>query len=719
MEKSMVEIIGRRKRLLLFILISIAIIGVCFRDISKLLLPHVLSDEFGYWSVAAFLAGYDWSEVTSQVVYYSFGYGVILTPLFWIFDNPVSIHTTAILLNGIFIIGSFAISCVIAEKYIQKEQSFFCILAAAISIIYPNTIAQTNTTFSESFLIFLVWVMVYVVYSLGNKPSFIKVVAISVLAVYLYFVHQRMLGVLLAWGICLLFMLYNKKIDKKILVASIVLIVVLFLLGTEFKQYIQEHLWLNSETLSGNDYSGQLTKVQNILSDTNLLFQTFVIASGQIFGVIVSSYFLVVFGIIVCIKRLPIVRKFVIDKEEFLDNDHLPELFLLFSNIFIIGISSIFFQTPSRIDMLYYGRYIEVTIPPMILLGLLYLFKLVKDDRFKQICFWSGILVSICYFSSIEVTKYVADNNLTVFNPNNSVGMSSFYYEGEMDAASAIVVSFIIFFVIVLTAYIKNRGKTRVWGMILIIPMLYSVNLSSTTMNNTIIQSSYGKSIIQAAEDIRGLGDIPIYLLYEDNYGFIRNRDRLQYLLYDKKIYTVDQEELEKINRGIFVTSSNSSLSIYTKLSKTMQYFGDYEDSVAIFIKDGNLPLNSGLSLPLNQFSSQINTQATTDQIVSNGEAGFLLYGPYKTLDQGCYQITVTGKMSEGILEQGSFFDIVCNSGSNTIVKIEDLQAYVQNDCLSLSVDFEIPETVSNCEFRLYVNEGVICSIEDITLSSK
>ena len=38
-------------------------------------------DEFGYWSVAAAILGYDWSSITGLGPYYSYGYSVLLTPI--------------------------------------------------------------------------------------------------------------------------------------------------------------------------------------------------------------------------------------------------------------------------------------------------------------------------------------------------------------------------------------------------------------------------------------------------------------------------------------------------------------------------------------------------------------------------------------------------------------------------------------------------------------
>ena len=60
-------------------------------------------DEFGYWFYAAKAAGYDWSNIVSLGSYYSFGYSLILTPVFLACSNAVTAYRTAVVINFILI----------------------------------------------------------------------------------------------------------------------------------------------------------------------------------------------------------------------------------------------------------------------------------------------------------------------------------------------------------------------------------------------------------------------------------------------------------------------------------------------------------------------------------------------------------------------------------------------------------------------------------------
>ncbi|MBR4984088.1 MAG: hypothetical protein IKY94_16265, partial [Lachnospiraceae bacterium] len=64
-------------------------------------------DEFGYWSTAAHMIGWDWSQVASRGSYYSFGYSFILCPILKFCEDSVSAYRVAVFVNFSFMAISF------------------------------------------------------------------------------------------------------------------------------------------------------------------------------------------------------------------------------------------------------------------------------------------------------------------------------------------------------------------------------------------------------------------------------------------------------------------------------------------------------------------------------------------------------------------------------------------------------------------------------------
>lgn len=83
--------------------------------------PYVLGDEFGYWTSAAYFFGYDWSGIASINGYFSFGYGLLLTPLFLLKDS-VLMYRTAIVMNALFLVGSFVFGVYCRTKIVSQNQ---------------------------------------------------------------------------------------------------------------------------------------------------------------------------------------------------------------------------------------------------------------------------------------------------------------------------------------------------------------------------------------------------------------------------------------------------------------------------------------------------------------------------------------------------------------------------------------------------------------------
>ena len=84
----MVQTIKKQHRAFLFLLYSALIFIFRIWYIRESSVLAIRNDEYGYWTHAALFTGHDWSDVfAGHMNWYSYGYSLVLTPLFLLTHN--------------------------------------------------------------------------------------------------------------------------------------------------------------------------------------------------------------------------------------------------------------------------------------------------------------------------------------------------------------------------------------------------------------------------------------------------------------------------------------------------------------------------------------------------------------------------------------------------------------------------------------------------------
>jgi len=178
-------------------------------------LPTNFYDEFSYLAIAAYFSGLDWSSMMYYQFYYSFGYPLIMVPLFWVFDNPFYIFRGAIILNAILASGSLIITYCITGRILGNLGNFKRICIAFTISMYSSYLMHVQLAWTESLLAFLVLGMFIVCIKLEEKSSDVLVVLFSLLIFFAFIVHMRFLGVLIAGFVAMLMFYKFNKINLK------------------------------------------------------------------------------------------------------------------------------------------------------------------------------------------------------------------------------------------------------------------------------------------------------------------------------------------------------------------------------------------------------------------------------------------------------------------------------------------------------------------------
>lgn len=511
-------------------------------NISNTTQMSVLNDEFGYWANAAYFYGYDWSGISFMSPYYSWGYSILLIPLFLI-KNPVIRYQSALVINVVLYLGSYLISYGCIRKICPSLKQVMSIFICTAAALYSNNLLQTNLAWGEGLLYLLFWAIFYVLLLMKEKPLKKYFVLLAFLSGYIYAVHQRSLGVVISVCLVLIVLRFMDKITSKELLYFFLLLFVGLVCHILIKSGIQEALWSAPDAMrvGVNEYSGQMHKVKAIFSDG----ETFMFAvkgfCAKVFYLCASTCMLFAWGVIAFSKEILVTfqKKIQISAES---------LFCILSVLTTLGINAIFCVGTFRIDAILYGRYTEFVIGPFLMMGILSFFR---KDRLSKMTI--GFSVGIFFLLGLYIKGYIhqGSNYLATM----SVGTSLFYNK-ELDEF-AVRYAFGIPFLLGIAFVLLSRAKKKYVSCLGVVPFIvFWLASSNNVLKNTVNMWQEGvaelcniSSVIEENDK-----DIPVYFVYNpDMEGLNWSAERIQYQLEDREIQHITYEEANQLEGDCFI----------------------------------------------------------------------------------------------------------------------------------------------------------------------
>ena len=177
--------------------------------------PILYEDEFGYWSNSSFFLGQDWSSMTSRICYYSYGYSLLLVPIRLLtkcFDwNWRQMYEAVIVMQSLMLVAAFLIAVKLCKRYLKDfhwlVRDFTCLAV----LLYPTYVVYAHIAWTETTLAFLVWVFLYMMMRIIDKPTVGNHICFALVAFYMYTVHQRCLAAVIA---AIMMVLYLKLLKE-------------------------------------------------------------------------------------------------------------------------------------------------------------------------------------------------------------------------------------------------------------------------------------------------------------------------------------------------------------------------------------------------------------------------------------------------------------------------------------------------------------------------
>lgn len=519
----------QRRYDILFVLLMSCI--VC-HGISKSYGFYFPADEFCYWSYAAGLAGYDWSDIASLGSYYSYGYSLILLPVFLIFKDGVIAYRAAMVVN----IALLAVCFFIRQK---MGRTFY----AAAAVFYPTWLFYAGTTFAEILLVtlYLTTCMLLLKYLQTDNKRYMALMLAAMF--YMYLVHLRAIGVLVSGtAVLLLYNIRKYSIRKYIMrnggrkvrsvlvpaAAAAVILAVGLLMGLFIKNYWTGMVYGDTaDTLkNANDYAGQFEKIAYIFSIEGLK-NLIISVSGKILYLGLASYGIAYFGIIYAVRR-------VREKKYF-------PLFVLLTTVEALMICAIYTIRPGRVDTLTYGRYHEYVMPVLLMMGIKELGS--KALSAKRTMCRIAVMLELEAVMTWLVTVSLNENGQTSFFGNTICGISWLYNPQDFEPVSYYWKVYLTGAVLTVAVCMgiwwtgRRRGREILLMLLVTMQIVIGIRLSSMCIDDSRLGCFRDTLLREVIYELNPEGSREVYYSTEGNaFG---NIGILQFMMRDTPIHIV------------------------------------------------------------------------------------------------------------------------------------------------------------------------------------
>lgn len=311
-------------------------------------------DEFGYVCNAKYLLNdKEWKDLSSKLSYYSFGYSLILMPLVKIIKDPSILFRGIVIMNVCLVELSFFTSIKVISGMHKSVSKRKIVFVCFIANMYIANFVYSKYIFAEMLIVLLFWISLLILQRICNRYDWKKVQLLALVSSYIFFVHQRTLGVVCAFGIVLVALFLKKKMPVMGILSYLLTMAIMFVIGLCIKKMIINNVYLNNENIAINDFSGQMSRLKYVFQVDNL--------NNLVFGFLSKLYYFLLataslggLGIISFAKKACLIKNSKKENDESYIGMFIVTVFLL-----SMGIQTYFLISPNRYDLVIYGRYVE------------------------------------------------------------------------------------------------------------------------------------------------------------------------------------------------------------------------------------------------------------------------------------------------------------------------------------------------------------------------
>lgn len=555
----------------IYIVLFFLLLFIFFQyGISKIIGFSIFPDEFGYWASAANIIGWDWSETASLGSYYSYGYSLILFPLLIVFESSVTAYKAAVAINMLLMGTAFFLLLKIKRAVYGRERDLKDIILCILALFYPSWIFYMQMTLTEALLMFMFVLIIFLYVQLLEQKKIVYGILFAVSVGYIYVVHMRTVGVVLAACIMMLLMAVTRKeYRKSVLVFGGTLLVagvLAALIKNNTIQTVYSHA--DSSHVVVNDYASKWWIFKELLTLSGIV-DLFVSLIGKVFYLGCASLGLFYPAMYWLGKQTWLLIYKIFWKKE-IKNQEWFGFFLFLSVWGEVMISALGMYRPGNVDGLIYGRYSEFIMPALLLIGV----KQMLES--KKLFLKCGLTAGITGAVVPLLICVVQSRGMERTRGYHVVGMSYMLTNEYGGADVYLIKSWLFFaalmFLVTVIIHVVRSIKHMEWLLCCIVLIEFALGMHAS--NHYVYPSNTANHMDRVITDTiqeHFTEDEKILFVHDGRTPYV---DFLQMQLREKSIHIVENKELSDC------IEHADYLIIYSDMEKTCDYAVYFEERV-------------------------------------------------------------------------------------------------------------------------------------------
>jgi hypothetical protein len=317
--------------------------------------PVVVADELGYLANARVLAGGIDGQLSTAPFYHG-GYSLLLAPIVAVFHNPETSYRLVLVLNA-FLAATLAPLVYLLLTRCCSVRPHAAVWPALAAAAYPSVTIYTQVAMSENLLLplLVLWLLCAgcLLQAASSRRQLALAAATAACAAWLWATHGRMIVVVALTIVLFAVLLWRRTAVRPALLGLAVIAVGLV------AAHLLDHFLVtrNWDGHAKSEVSGRLSTIESVGGVgaflRNLVGQSWYVAVATL-GVLLAA-------------ALPFDWRAV--RLRFTPAGAVLALAVL-TGLGLLVESALSFRTTDRPDMLIYGRYTDVVVPPLLALAL-------------------------------------------------------------------------------------------------------------------------------------------------------------------------------------------------------------------------------------------------------------------------------------------------------------------------------------------------------------